>query len=195
MKLYSCIQGSPEWHAVRSLKLTASNAQAIASNGKGLQSLVLSLLTEHYSQNPEKYTNSDMERGIAYEDTARKLYELETGKKVLQVGFVEIDQYTGYSPDGHIGKDGGIEIKCLNDTNHMKAIIYGDFDKKYWWQVQMSLLLSGRKWWDVVLYNPNFDKNLLIFRQTPDKKMQEKLEQGIEEGKKLLITLIQKYER
>lgn len=195
MKVYKdIVQGSEEWKKKRSLKLTASNAQAIASNGKGLQSLVLSLLTEHYSSNTEKYTNAEMERGHELEPIARSIYELETEQTVEQVGFIEIDEYVGMSPDGLV-KNGGVEIKCLNDENHMKAMLFGEVDKKYLWQCQMSMMLSERKWWDLVLYNHNFERNLLIFRQEPDKNMHEKLEKGIEEGKKLLIELIKKYEQ
>jgi len=57
------IQGSDEWLEDRKGKLTASNAQAISANGKGLETYVYTLLSEKYSSNNEKYTNEDMERG------------------------------------------------------------------------------------------------------------------------------------
>ncbi|MFA6790415.1 MAG: lambda exonuclease family protein [Parcubacteria group bacterium] len=198
MKFHDIPQGSKEWFDIRKMKLTASKAQAIGSNGKGLETLAIELIAEKYSNADKRIINShDIERGHELEPIARGIYELETGNIVKEVGFIEIDKYTGISPDGLIGEIGGLEIKCLNDINHVKAILYGlkAVDNKYIWQVQMSLLLSKRKWWDLVLFNPNFSKNILIFRITKDDKMFEKLKEGIKKGKKLLKELEKQYGR
>lgn len=195
MKFHNCEQCSPEWFELRKLRFTGSKAQAIAANGAGLKTLVVQMITENYSSaEKQSYSNEDIDRGNELEPIARSIYQLETGSKVEQVGFIEIDKHLGVSPDGLIGEDGGIEIKCVNDVNHVKAILFGlpAVDKKYIWQVQMTLLLTKRKWWDLVLFNPNFSKNILIFRITEDKKMIDKLEKGIKEGKKLLKELIKK---
>lgn len=196
MKIHNVEQGSPEWHKLREMRLTASNAQAIASNGKGLESLVIGLLVGKYSSNTEHYTNADMERGHELESIARGMYELETGNDVTEVGFIEVDKYVGFSPDGLIGKVGGFETKALNDANHMKAIIYGlkAIDKKYIWQCQFSMKYSGREWWDLTLFNPNFEKSLIIHRIEPDPIMFKKIETGVETGKKLIRELNKKYE-
>lgn len=197
MQYHDVPQGTDEWFKIRSLKLTASNAQAIMANGKGLETLVLTLLTEHYSSNTERFTNGDTERGHELEPIARGIYELVTGNSVMQVGFVEVDELTGFSPDGLIGDIGGLEIKALNDVNHMKAILYGEkgIDAKYKAQCQMSMFLSGREWWDLALYNPNYSKDLLIFRQTPNPKAFEKLDAGIKKGKSLIKELKNLYEQ
>lgn len=179
-------QGSDEWHAIRRGKMTASNAQAIGNNGKGLETYILDIMSElHSSAEKENYTNEDMERGHELEDQARQLYELQKGAKIEQVGFIEQDEHVGCSPDGLIGEDGGIETKCPKDREHFKIILYGKkaIESKYLWQVQMNLMITGRKWWDLVYYNPNFKNSLIIFRIEPDSVKHEKLKLGIEAGK------------
>jgi exodeoxyribonuclease (lambda-induced) len=196
MKIHKMEQCSDEWFAIRKGKLTASNAQAISANGKGLETYVYSLLAEKYSNNKEHYTNSDMDRGVELEEQARMTYEIENNA-VEQVGFIEIDELVGCSPDGLVGKDGGIEIKCVNDVNFFKILINGEkaIETKYLWQCQMCLLVTGRKWWDLVFYNPNFDKNMFILRIFPDEEKQEKLKEGIKKGRELIKILEQKYDK
>lgn len=187
-------QRSDEWFAIRKGKLTASEAQCISANGAGLKTYALKVLAEKYSNNTEKYKNEDMERGVELEEQARMTYEIENSA-TEQVGFIEFDEYSGCSPDGLIGDDGGLEIKCVNDVNFFKLLVNGEkeIDAKFIWQVQMCLLISERKWWDLVFYNPNFDKNMLVFRITPELTKQEKLIVGLEKGKKLIKELEQKY--
>ncbi len=192
MKIYpisEVMQASPEWFKIRELKLTASNAQSIANNGKGLETLVTELMAEHYSTaSKEQFTNSHLDRGNELEPIAREMYELEKGVKVKQVGFIEIDEFTGCSPDGLIDKDGLTEIKCLNDVAHYRLMRDGEkeIDTKYIWQAQMQLLLTKRKWNDLVFYNPNFSKSMLVFRIMPDKEKQEALKLGIKKGIELI---------
>lgn len=196
MKIYKNIeQGSPEWFELRKGKMTASNAQAISANGKGLETYIYSLLAEEHSKDKERYTNADIERGIELEPLARDTYTIETGNEVEEVGFIEMDELVGCSPDGLIGDDGGVEIKCVNDVNFFKLTVNGEraIESRYLWQVQMCLLVSGRAWWDLVFYNPNFDKNMIIFRIEPELAKQEKLIMGIEKGKAIIQEVEEKY--
>ncbi len=187
MKIYNIEQGTQEWFDVRKWKMTASNAQAIGNCGKGLDSYIYEVLSQSLSTNTERYTNEFMERGKELEAQARALYELETGERVIEVGFCEYSEYVGCSPDG-LTETGGIEIKCLNDLTHTKTLINGakEIESKYIWQIQMNLLVTGKEWWDYVQYNPNFEKSLFIHRVLPDKEMHEKLIKGFEIGAKLL---------
>jgi exodeoxyribonuclease (lambda-induced) len=194
METHNIDQRSEEWFEIRRGKMTASNAQCIAANGKGLESYIFSVLAEKYSNNRDNYSNGDMERGVELEDQARMTYEI-FNDQVRLVGLIEIDEFSGCSPDGLIGENGGIEIKCPNDVNFFKLIVDGEkaIDAKYLWQVQMCLFATQRKWWDLVFYNPNFDKNMLIFRIVPELAKQEKIILGLEKGKNLIKDLEQKY--
>jgi putative phage-type endonuclease len=192
MKIHTFEQLSPEWFAIRKGKMSASHAQAIATNGKGLETYILELMAEYYSTGEkEQYTNKDIERGLELEETARAMYELETGETVEQVGFIEYDEYTGCSPDGTT-KDGLIEIKCLNDKNHFQLLLDGKIETKYLWQIQMQLYITNKKWCDFVAYNPNFKQNLYIKRIKPDNKQQEKIKAGLEAGKLKIKDIINK---
>lgn len=193
MQIKNNQQGSEAWLEDRKGKMTASHAQAIASNGKGLETYVYELLADKYSKESENYSSPDMDRGNDLENVARTLYELQTGEYIEQVGFVELDEYSGASPDGLIGEEGGIEIKCQNDKNHFHTLMTGKIETKYEWQIQMNLYVTGRKWWDYVGFNPNFEKDLYIKRIYPDEEMIEKLKKGLETGKKLIKQLEEQY--
>lgn len=187
-------QGSEEWRQLRSGKLTASNAQAIASNGKGLETYCLQVVADKYALAEEQYTNKDIERGNELEDQARSMYEMENGVKIKQVGFVEINEYVGCSPDGLIDPDKGIEIKCHNNAKHFSLLLNGEkaIDSRYMWQMQMSMFLTGREW-IFIAYNPNFEQSLVTFDIKPDEKKMEKLQKGIEAGKEKIKTLDKQY--
>lgn len=200
MQIIKCLQGSPEWFALRlKYPLTASNAQAIGNQGKGLETLVWEKLAEKYSlADKEKYTNKDLERGIELEPLARDIYELKTGNKVDEVGFVineEISKVAGASPDGMIlGQNGLVEIKCFEDKKHFQNIVNGlEIETQYLWQMQMQMLFTETEFVDFVAYNPNFKQSLLIKRVVADKEMQNSLIKGLELGEKLLKEIEEKY--
>ena len=181
------VQGSDEWLAIRKGKMTASHAQEIASAGKGLDTYIIKLMAEYFSSGEYSgFRNSHMERGTELEPVARSMYELETGQVVEEVGFIEYNEYAGCSPDGLVGEDGGIEVKCHDDVSHFKIILNGEkeLDTKYIWQIQMNLFVTNRKWIDYVAYNPNFEQSLLIFRIYPDPEAFKKLEEGIAAGER-----------
>jgi hypothetical protein len=178
-------QGSDTWFELRKLKLTASHAQQIGNAGKGLETYITEMMAYHYSSaEREYYSSDDTDRGNELEPLARAMYELQTGYKVEQVGFIELNEYVGCSPDGLVGDDGLIEIKSPDDINHYKLIRDGEkeVDSKYIWQVQMNLLITGRKWADLIFYNPNFKESLKIIRLFPDQEKQEALKAGIGKG-------------
>jgi hypothetical protein len=190
-------QGSPEWFELRKRKLTASHATAIGASGAGLKTYCKEIVLELIGIEKEHYTNADIERGNELESIARSSYEFQTGNEVEEVGFITNDKFenAGMSPDGLIGEDGGCEIKARNDIKHL-SLILGETKEIPVNQIQMSLLISERKWWDFISFNPNFKNPLFIKRIYPDPIYFEKLKKGIIEGNKLieqiLITLNKK---
>lgn len=195
MKIHNIKQQSEEWFELRKkYPLTASNAQAIGNQKKGLETLIWKKLAEKYSlADKEIYTNKDLERGIELEPLAREIYELQTGNKVKEVGFVtnsKISKVGGASPDGIIGEEGLIEIKCFEDKKHFQMTIEGlKVESKYLWQMQMQLLFTNRKWCDFVAYNPNYKKSLLIERIYPDKEMQKQIIEGLKIGEEIISKI------
>jgi putative phage-type endonuclease len=181
MIIHDIKQRSDEWFAIKRGKMGASHAQAIASQGKGLETYLIELMSEYYSIAPkENYTNEHIERGNELEAQARAIYELETGNEVEEVGFIELDEYVGCSPDGLVGEDGLIEIKCPSDKVYFQYLLDRKIDTGYMWQMQMQMLICQRKWCDYVCYNPNFEKSIVIARVIPSIEEFAKLEKGFE---------------
>lgn len=192
MQIHNFEQHSPEWFSVRLGKMTASKAQAVGSNGKGLETLCYEKVAEILSgSSDDNYTNSDMERGNEQERLARASYEMETGNRVTEVGFCELDEYVGASPDGLVGDEGLVEFKCQKNAVYVKTLYSQKIDTKYVWQMQMQMLVTDRKWCDFVVFNENFT-DLIIIRVERDEEKIEKLRIGIEEGKKKIKEIIGK---
>ena len=193
MKISYCEQLSEEWFNSRVGHMTGSHAQAIANCGKGLDTYIRKTMSEVYSSGErENFSNKHTDRGNELEPIARNIYELETGNDVKQVGFIKHNNYVMCSPDGLIDDDGGIEIKCIDDFGYFNLLLDEKIDTKYIWQIQMNLLISKRKWWDFVVYNPNFKKSIIIQRILPDKEKFAKLEQGLIEGEKQIKSILKK---
>ena len=191
------IQQSEEWYKIRRGKITASHATAIANCGKGLNSYILEIMADYFScAEKEQFSNKHTERGNKLEPIARSIYEIETGNTVKQVGFIEYNDYVGCSPDGLVGDDGGIEIKCPDDKEYFKLLLEkeGAISSDYMWQVQMNLLITERKWWDLIFYNPNYKQTIIVFRIYPDEEAQKKLKQGFIIAEKKIKNIIKQFE-
>jgi len=187
MKIHTQVeQQSQEWFDLRKGKMTASNAQAIWNNWKGLETYIIEMMAESFSSAPkEVYSNEHTARGNELEPLARWIYELENMLTVDQVSFIEYNEFIGCSPDGLVWEEWGLEIKCQNDVKHFKMIIDGiekNLDSGYVWQVQMNLWVTKRQWWDLAFYNPNFKESLLVTRIFPDPKKFAELEAGFQTG-------------
>lgn len=185
MEILNIQQNSPEWYEARQLKLTASKATAIGNCGAGLDTLVLELVSEYSSsRDVERYTNPAMEEGNELEDQARFVYTALHDAPIKEVGFCVHNDYVGCSPDGFVGEDGLIEIKCKQDKGHLSQMIKGlkGIESSYIWQMQMQMLITGRKWCDFVSYNPYFDRKLLVYKIAADKTAHEKLLKGFKLG-------------
>jgi len=194
MKIYNdIIQGSEDWFEMRRGKVTASHAQAIGNNGKGLDNYILEVASEMFSSaEKEDWGNKDTKRGNELEPLARSMYELQNDVEVEQIGFCELNDFVGCSPDGIVG-DGMIEIKCPDDKTYFNLLMNEKIDSSYIWQCQMNMLILEKKWCDLIFYNPNFEKSMKIFRLEPDEKMQEALKEGFKKAETEIIKMVSKY--
>ncbi len=198
MKIHKdLLQGTDEWFELKKLKLSASHATAIGNAGKGLDTYIRTMVLDYILPNREKYTGKDMDRGNELEDSARIKYEFERNTVVTEVGFIEHCNNSGCSPDGLVDENeegkGGIEIKARNDEKHFALLAgYDKVDSSTIWQMNMSMFISKRKWWDFISYNPNFKQSIYIERFYPDPIKQEKIKNGLEIGIKKLKELLNK---
>lgn len=193
MIIHDVKQGTDEWFQLRLGKFTGSDGQAVAANGKGLETLIFEKAAEIITgKSKPSYTNPDMERGNELEAMARNSYELESGKLVKQVGFCEMDEFTGSSPDGLIDEDGMVEIKCKNDANFARFLFDHKIDPEHNWQIQFNLMVTGREYCDYVIFNENFPKTTIITRIDRNESDIAKLKAGVAMGIAQLKAILDK---
>lgn len=196
MKIYNFDQRTEDWYNIRKGKMTASNASIIATNGKGLETYIYSLMADYYSNaEQEHYVNADMQRGIDLEPEAKIEFQFYTGLDVQEVGFVELNEYVGVSPDGLVGDDGLIEVKCPKDDIYFRLLLNGNIKPEYIAQMQMQMLVCNRKHCFFVSYNPNFEKTLFIKEIARDEEMIAKIQAGLDYGTKLIKEIKCNYEK
>lgn len=188
-------QGTEEWLAQRRGKLTASNfskLMGIKALGETGLTYIKEVVAEQYMWYFEQgYVSEAMQRGKDLEPIARERYELETMNTVQEVGFIELNEYIGGSPDGLVGEDGGIEIKCYGSKKHLEILVSNEIPKEAVDQMQGLMYITNRKWWDFVSFNPDFveGKQLMIIRLERDEVWVEKFEGRLQES----IEIINNY--
>ena len=193
---YEVEQRSDEWFQAKKGKMSASNADIILANGKGLETYIYSLMAEYFSNaEKEHYTNADIERGILLEPEAKIEFQFYTGLDIKEVGYVEFNEYILVSPDGLIGDDGLIEIKCPNDSIYFKLLLSNNIKPEYIAQMQMQMYVTDRQYCYFVSYNPNFEKSLYIKKINRDEEMIEKLKKGLERGTELIKEIKENFRK
>ena len=196
MKIHNFEQRTDEWYAIRKGKMTASNAETIIANGKGLETYIYNLMAEYYSSaEKENYINADMQRGIDLEPEAKIEFQFYTGLDIKEVGCVELNEYILASPDGLIGDDGLIEIKCPNDSIYFKLLLSNNIKPEYIAQMQMQMYVTDRQYCYFVSYNPNFEKSLYIKKINRDEEMIDKLKKGLERGTELIKEIKENFRK
>ncbi|CAB4128012.1 phage_rel_nuc, putative phage-type endonuclease [uncultured Caudovirales phage] len=164
-------QRTDEWFASRLGKATASRiADIIAKTKTGpsasRENYAVQLVLERITQTKgESYSNAAMQWGTETEPLARQAYELKRGLFVDEVGFIDHPTIanSGASPDGLVGTDGLVEIKCPNSATHMETLVTRKIPQKYIPQMTWQMACTGRSWCDFVSFDPRFPENLQIF--------------------------------
>lgn len=182
-------QRSDEWFEARLGKVTASKIADVMSTLKtGKEAITrknyrIQLVSERLTnKKADSFINDAMRIGIEREDDARTTYIFKHND-VEEIGFVDHPTIpmTGASPDGLVGDDGLIEIKCPLTTTHTDTLISGKAPSKYIPQMQWQMACTGRKWCDFVSFNPDFPENLQLFvvRVERDDTLIQELEDGV----------------
>lgn len=189
-------QGSPEWFAQRLGKVTASRvADVIAKTKTGYSTsrdnYMAQLVCERMTQTvAESFTNSAMQWGTETEPLARAAYEAHADVLVDEVPMIAHPtiEAAGASPDGLVGDDGLVEIKCPNTATHIDTLLSQTVPGKYNTQMQWQMACTGRQWCDFVSFDPRMGDGLQLFvkRVPRDAAYIAMLE---EEVKKFLVEL------
>ncbi|UTO29105.1 lambda exonuclease family protein [Bartonella harrusi] len=158
-------QRTAEWFQARLGKVTASNVYNVLSKtAKGLptskyEDYKIKLMTERLTgEISQSYITPSMQWGIEHEEDALKEYEFIYDADVIKCGFIPHPtiEMAGASPDGLIGEDGLVEVKCPQSTTHLRFFMYDEIKPEYIAQMQFQMACTGRKWCHFISYNPQF---------------------------------------
>lgn len=167
-------QRSEEWFAARLGKVTASRVADVMAKtasgaaGAGRKNYLAELVAERLTGQPaERFQSAAMAWGTECEPQARLAYEFLTDAEVVEVGFLphpSIPNF-GASPDGLVGDDGLVEIKCPNTATHIDALMGARIKREYVLQMQVQMAVTGRAWCDFVSFDPRLPAEMQLFVQ------------------------------
>lgn len=181
------MQNTSEWYASRLFRFTSSELGKLMTEPRSkadkeagklsatAEEYIFDKLAEYLTDGTcldyRQIDTREIKWGNAHEEAARAAYERRTGRSVELVGFVGYGDYFGGSPDGLVGDDGLIEIKCpYNSSVHARYLLMRtpeDLRKlrpEYYAQMQGNMLVTGRKWADFVSYDPRVQNPSLALK-------------------------------
>lgn len=169
MKIHPAEQGSTAWHQARAGVPTASEMHNLLTPqfklkaGEAPKSYVASKVAEAWLGGPLFGSGGwATEQGHLREEKAIPWYEMEHDTTIQRVGFITTDDNSaGCSPDGLLGEDGGIEIKCPEPTKHVAYVVGDRVPDEYVVQVHAGMFVTGRAWWKFLSYRRGFPPLLL----------------------------------
>jgi putative phage-type endonuclease len=164
-------QRSDAWFEARIGKVTASKvADVIAKTQSGYAAsranYMAQLICERLTgQREEFFTSAAMQHGTDTEPLGRLSYEVSHNVLVDEVGFVPHPtiEMAGASPDGLVGDDGLLEIKCPNTATHIETLLSQTVPGKYNTQMQFQMACTGRSWCDFVSFDNRLPEELQLF--------------------------------
>ncbi len=194
------IQKSEEWLEARKGKITASRVGDIMKGARGKylasrEAYMMELATEILTGESAPFFETEaMAHGTTTEPIARGAYEAITGTWVTEVGFKYSEEFKmGASPDGLVGTDGCIEIKCPNTSTLLKLKASGKINPKHLVQMNVVMLVWDRQWCDYFVYDPRLPSNQYFMRRVERNEM---VGDGIkEEVKKFYEELMELVEK
>lgn len=173
MKVLDLPQGSDAWKSARAGLVTASRmcdvlAKIKTGEAAARRDYRSQLVAEILTGVPQDdgYMNAEMQWGVENEPFARAAYEVATEQLVDQIGLVlhpSIERAAA-SPDGLVGADGVLEIKCPKTATHLQYLMDGVMPAKYEPQVMWQLACTGRAWADFISFDPRLPERMRLFR-------------------------------
>lgn len=164
-------QGTDEWKALRLGKATASRVSDIVAKTKtgfsaSRANYMAELVAERLTGTPsEGFISAAMKQGTEKEPLARDAYQFLMNTEVEQTAFVPhptIDM-AGASPDGLVGDEGLVEIKCPYTATHIETLLSKTVPAKYDTQINWQLACTGRQWCDFVSFDPRLPEQMQLF--------------------------------
>ena len=200
----SAQQGTDAWRQQRCGLITASRIGDLMAKTKSGPSAsranyIAQLVCERLTGTVEaSYTNAAMQHGTENEPLARAAYEALTGELVQEVGLIPHPYIkgAGASPDGLVGDDGLIEIKCPNSATHIETLLGAPIDRKYLLQMQWQMCCTDRAWCDFASFDNRLPEHLQLHvrRVLRDLAQQREIEGEVSAALLEIETTISKLE-
>ena len=175
-------QGTEEWFQLRGNYFTASEVGPfILATGKVAENARLNLICDKLGApagviEPQRGSFAT-DRGNELEPLARAFFEVETGLEVRQTGFCSHDSLMiGCSPDGLVGDDAGLEIKCKMPKAHVRMLLDGIVPEEHLFQIHHSMIVTGRRKWHFIGFCPAMPQ---LIRVVQWNDFTDKLETGL----------------
>ena len=193
-------QRSDVWFEIRANKLTASSADKIVTNGVGLKTYCYELVAEFLSkEKPEQIPNENILRGVELEEQAATYCSLLTGQNWQEIGFVEVNNHVGCSPDRVVLEDDKIskilEIKCPNNKNFLELLVTQNIPKNYISQMNFQMMCCEVEKATFFSYNQNIYPYYFMREINRDEELIAKIKKGIDDGTNLIKEIICNYEK
>ena len=175
------LQNTAQWYNDRLFHFTSSELYKLLTKPKSgdisktAEGYIFDKLAEELTGGTcldyNELNTKEIRWGSHYEADARALYEERTGRQVELCGFIEWSPVFGGSPDGLVGDDGGIEIKCpYSSAVHARYLLLSTPDDlerlrpEYYAQMQGNILATGRQWMDFISYDPRVQNHALVLK-------------------------------
>lgn len=204
-------QNNAQWYGARLFHFTSSELHKLLTKPKGGEGISKTAETYIFDKIAEELTNGtcldytqidtkETRWGHEFEPAAREAYEQAMGVEVELCGFIEHSPSFGGSPDGLVGEDGGIEIKCpFNSAVHARYLMMRKAEDlkalkpEYYTQIQGNLLVTGRKWFDFVSFDPRVQNpafQLMVLHIPRDEKMIAEIVEALDRATKYRDELL-----
>ena len=166
-------QRSEQWFEMRKGKITSSEIYKIMGK-KDLtdtaKTYLLEKVCEFYGGFTEPAVGAALTWGTELEPVAIEHYEKLTKLKVQKASFIPKGEHYGGSPDGLVGSEGIIEVKCpYKSANHFKhglinsAEKFKDVAPSYYYQCVSNMVCAGAQWCDFISFDPRVTEEYQIF--------------------------------
>jgi putative phage-type endonuclease len=191
MKTNNCEQRSDEWFHLRKGKITGTTLKSIMGTPKARKEVMYEIIAERLTVGIDDEWENAMDRGTRLEPEAIAAFQFETGLKVDTAGLCQDDDNDkiANSPDGLIGENEAVEIKCMGGKNHVKMWLENEIPDEYYYQVLQYFVVNEKlKNLYFVGYNPDIPSHSLHIIKV------ERNEEEIENARKKQEAFLQEVE-
>lgn len=207
MKTVKCSTGDYEWAKLHIGLVSAGEAGSLLTpklkekEGKAVHTYLCEKTAEVFrgkplcDLSPAAAGSWQMNQGVLLEDEAIPRLEFEYGWEITRGLFCTTDDgLAGCTPDGMVGREFGVEIKCPEPHTHVAYLLSGELPDQYAPQVAFSLYVTGLPSWNFVSFRKGFptlmvtverDEEIMARIDTIVKRFHGELKAAVEQLKNL----------